>query len=182
MADKRSFLKKGYLSYFVKNAAGEYIYTGSHYSLENNNYGGFAARVCVFCAVGLISAVLSGIIPAPGMLNCFYVIIPFILEISLTFSVVWAAVRFLSNKKPLREYIYDATIKALPVRSLFAAIFSLVGIISETVFIILNGFGEKTLWCICLYFLKAASAASMLLIRRFVQKSVWIKSDKQSLI
>lgn len=177
MADKRNFSKRGYLSYFVKNAAGEYIYTGKLYSLEGKKYGEFTAYLSVFSVFALISSIVSGVIPVPGMLNSFYVIIPYILEISLTLSVVWAAARFIANKKPLREYVYDATVKALPVRALFAAIFSLAGIISETVFIILNGTGEKTLLCVCLYLLKAAVAVSMFLLRRYVNKTVWIKTD-----
>jgi len=177
MADKRKFSKRGYLSYFVKNAAGEYIYSGKLYSLNGEGYGAFIAKLSVLSFLSLASCVVSGSITAPGMTNSFYVIIPFILEIAAEVSVCWAACRFIVNKKPLREYIYDSVIKTVPLRALLAAVCALAGIISETVFVILNGAGENVLWCVLYYILKIAVAVFMFLLRRYVKKTVWTPSD-----
>ena len=97
MADKHRFSKRGYLSYFVKNAAGEYIYRGKLYSLDGEKYGPFTASVAALSLGAFLSCVASGCITAPGMTGCFYVIIPFVLEIGACVSVLWAAVRLACN-------------------------------------------------------------------------------------
>ena len=173
MANRERFKKRAYLSYFSRSASGEYAYTGGLYSLKNGEYKHYGTRVAVFTAIAAVGAVLGGVLDLPGMKNCFYVIIPYILEVAFVGSVVWGAVKYYANAKPLREYIYTATAGAFHWRALLAAIFAGAGMIAETVFLILSGEKNTALAAAGHYLLKAVVIVSMLLLRTHAKKAEW---------
>ena len=112
--------------------------------------------------------------------NSFYLIIPFILEVGFTGSVVWGAVKYFANAKPLREYVYTATAGAFHRRALLSAVFAGVGVVSETVFLILSGEKGQAFAAAGFYLLKAAVIISMLLLRHFVRGAEWTLSAAQT--
>ena len=175
MANRDRFKKRAYLSHFTRTASGGYAYTGGYYAL-NGDEKAYGLRLGVCAGISAVCAVMGGVLRLPGMLNCFYVIVPYILEVAFVGSVVWGAVRYYSNAKPLREYIYTATAGAFHWRALLAAIFAGAGMIAETVFLILSGEKGQALAAAGFYLLKAAVAGSMLLLRFFAKKAEWTLS------
>ena len=171
MANRERFKKRAYLRYFARNASGEYAYTGGYYSLEESAYRPYAVRLAVYTALTALCAVLGGVLELPGMQNCFHVIIPYIFEVGFAGSVVWGAVRYFSNAKPLREYIYTATAGAFHWRALLTAVFAGAGAIAGTVFLILSGEWRNS--AIVFYLLKAAVIVCMLLLRRYARNAEW---------
>ena len=172
MAKRDRFKKRAYLSHFTRTASGEYAYTGGYYAL-NGDYKAYGTRVAVFTAVTAVCTLLAGVLELPGMLNSFYVIIPYILEVAFAGSTVWGAVRYFMNAKPLREYIYSATSGAFHWRTLLTAIFAGAGMIGETVFLILSGEKNTALAAAGFYLLKAAVIVCMLLMRSCAKKAEW---------
>ena len=180
MANRDRFKKRSYLRFFAPNAGGEYTYTGGYYALKGGVYGAYAVRLVVFTAIASVCAVLSGVLDLPGMKNSFYLIIPFISEVGFTGSVVWGAVKYFANAKPLREYVYTATAGAFHRRALLSAVFAGVGVVSETVFLILSGEKGQAFAAAGFYLLKAAVIISMLLLRHFVRGAEWTLSAAQT--
>lgn len=176
MSEKRRFSKRAYLSYFGKNASGAYVYTGGHYALPGGEYRAFSLRLGVWTALAAAAAVAQGCIPAPGMRNTVYVLLPYLLEVVCVFSAVWGAVRFFMNKKPLREYVYEATVKALPLRLLFSAIFAAAAMAGETVCLLTKSEAGEPWAAVCFYLLLCGAAVSSLLLRREIRRAAWQKT------
>ncbi|MGM9521395.1 MAG: hypothetical protein ACI3VB_02835 [Oscillospiraceae bacterium] len=175
--EKKRRGRRAYLDDFVKNAAGEYVYTGAHYSLSGGKaaFKKAAALICAASAViaGLIIA--CGCIPAAGMDNCFYVIIPYAAGLISAGSVVWAACRLASGGNPMREYVYEATVLKLPLRCTVIFAFSILTFLCDVLFLILNGFdGKMTATIIFLAFELASGAASMWL-KAYILGLSWSK-------
>lgn len=172
--------RNSYLNDFRLNVAGEYIYDGALYACRDGADGIRAAQRRVWTAGALLvlAAVLGGCIPAPGMQNHFYVILPYLGELTASLTVFWALVRLGRSWTSVREYVYERTVPALPRRAMAAAVCALLGAAAEGVHLVLSGAGGQV-FPVALYFLlKLLAAASALTIRRAMILSNWDKVSK----
>ena len=181
MAKKRG--KRGensYLNDFHPNLAGEYIYDGALYACQSDPDTQKKSRRRLWgCTALLFLAVLtSGSIPAPGMQNCFYVILPFLGELIAAVSVVWAVVKLGRDWSAVREYVYERTVPALPGRALCAAVFAAAGILCELLYLALSGHGGQLFSALLFVMLKVLSLICALTIRRELSEQNWSKVPK----
>ena len=118
MAKKRG--KRGansYLNDFHLNVSGEYVYEGELYALEDKpQHAAKKKKFWVLTALLTAVSVAGGCLPAPGMSNCFYVILPYLGELTCSLLVAWAAVRLGTNWSAVREYVYERSVPVLPRR------------------------------------------------------------------
>ncbi len=152
--EKRKKGRRAHLGGFAPTAAGEYVYTGSHYAYVEQGAGfkrfltvqWALALGCLGCAVG------SGCVSGPGMGNTFYVIVPWAGALIAAVSVVWAVARMAYWGTPLRDYVYEKTVLALPVRcKIAAALAAATGILSG-VSLVLDGMGQADVFGVCAFF------------------------------
>ena len=136
------------------------------------------SSVSAQAAVMAAAVMAGGCISAPGMSRCFYVLLPYAAEVGLTGSVVWAMTRWQAREYPMREYVYKATVRALPGRCLAEAVLAGAGIIAETVYLILSGSGGRGAMAAVYLLLKAVSLAAALFARYLVRQSVWEHAGK----
>ena len=180
MAEKKqSRGRRAYLSDFHQSVSGEYIYTGAVYTSavpDGRTRGSILAELWLWGVVMLASAAAQGCIPAGGMLNCVYVLLPFAGEFLSAVSVIWALVRFSANREPLREYVYSATAEAIPRRAVVTAVFAAATLVGETVFMLLHP-AECTGKAWWLPVLMAVTGAAALLLRRRMRTLHWEKHD-----
>ncbi len=181
MAKKRG--KRGensYLNDFHPNLAGEYIYDGALYACQSDpdTQKKSRRRLWGCTALLLLAALLSGSIPAPGMQNCFYVILPFLGELIAAVSVVWAVVKLGRDWSAVREYVYERTVPALPGRALCVAAFAVAGILCELLYVILSGHGGQLFYAFLFVILKVISLICALTIRRKLKSLNWAKVPK----
>lgn len=181
MAKKRG--KRGensYLNDFHPNLAGEYIYDGALYACQSDpdTQKKSRRRLWGCTALLLLAALLSGSIPAPGMQNCFYVILPFLGELIAIFSVVWAVCKLGRDWNAVREYVYERTVPALPGRALCVAAFAAAGILCELLYVILSGHGGQLFYAFLFVILKVISLICALTIRRKLKSLNWAKVPK----
>ena len=112
MAKKRG--KRGansYLNDFHLNVSGEYVYEGELYALEDKpQHAAKKKKFWVLTALLTAVSVAGGCLPAPGMRNCFYVILPYLGELTCSLLVAWAAVRLGTNWSAVREYRYELSL------------------------------------------------------------------------
>lgn len=173
MSDKKKN-RRAYLDDFSRNASGEYIYTGALYARKDGmTRSAQLLRLWVSGGILAASVAARGCIPAAGMVNCFYVLIPYIGELICTVSVIWAIIRQTANKEPLREYVYNATVCVLPVRAAFSTGFAAAAFVGEIVYFAIHGFDAAVL-----AFLHILAVASGLTVRRFSQLQTWEKTEK----
>ena len=100
--------RRAHLNDFHVNLAGDYVYTGAHYSyVDQGRSRDRVQRELLGLSVAVMLAVVAGgCSDAPAMLNCWYVILPYICEAAAAVSVIWAVLRLRKAEEPIREYIY----------------------------------------------------------------------------
>ena len=168
--EKKRQGRRAHLNDFYRDVAGNYVYTGTCYVCRAAD----GERAALLRRLWLLTAVLAGgCISAPGMSRCFYVLLPYAAEVGLTGSVVWAMTRWQAREYPMREYVYRATVQALPGRCLAEAVLAGAGIIAETMYLILSGSGGRGAMAAVYLLLKAVSLAAALFARYLVRRSVW---------
>ncbi len=153
--EKRKKGRRAHLSGFAPTAAGEYVYTGPHYAYveQSGSYKRFLviqwalALGCLGCAVG------GGCVSGPGMDNTFYVILPWVGSLIAAVTVVWAAARMAYWGDPLRDYVYDKTVAALPTRCKITAFLAAATVALSVLSLLLDGAGQKTAFEVCAFFL-----------------------------
>ena len=181
--EKKRRGRRDHLNDFTRNVSGEYIYTGQCYVCT----GGARAQTALLrrlwlMAVGMAAAaVAGGCISAPGVGRCFYVLLPYAAQIGVTGSIVWAVTRWQAREYPMRAYIYQATVRALPGRCLAEAILAAVGLGAETLYLILSGSGGHGVSAALYLALQAGILALALLARRSVLQSQWQPADSGGL-
>ena len=173
--EKKRRGRRDHLNDFYRDVSGNYVYTGVCYE----HTGGVRANTALLRRLWLMAAVMAaavvtgGCISAPGVGRCFYVLLPYAAEVGLTGSVVWAMTRWQAREYPMREYVYRATVRALPGRCLAEAVLAGAGIIAETMYLILSGSGGRGAMAAVYLLLKAVSLAAALFARHLVRRSVW---------
>ena len=172
--------RRDHLNDFYRDVSGNYVYTGTCYVCRaaEKERTALLRRVWLLTAVMAAAVVAGGCISAPGMSRCFYVLLPYAAEVGLTGSVVWAMTRWQAREYPMREYVYKATVRALPGRCLAEAVLAGAGIIAETVYLILSGSGGRGAMAAVYLLLKAVSLAAALFARYLVRQSVWEPAGK----
>lgn len=132
-------MKKSYLNDFIKNADGDYIYNGMHYEwVSPQPRKNHLVKLWAEAVTAAAMVIICGILPGQGMLNSFYVIIPYILEFCFTVLTLYALYRLTSGGIRLREYIYSAAVLKLPMRTYLIAINAAITFAAELVYVILH--------------------------------------------
>lgn len=130
-------------AYFAPSATGEYVYTGPICSQAPGRWTwrqAMARRWVMGLAMAAL-AVLDGCIPVPGTANVFYVLLPYAAELVTVLMLLWAVARMAAGGERLREYVYEATVLKLPVRTALAAAFAGLTAVGEGIYLILHGRG-----------------------------------------
>ena len=168
--------RRAYLDDFHRDLSGKYTYDGPLYS-----YSGEKPRKTLLrqlwglCAAMLLCIIAIGFVPAPGVSTCVYVTLPYAVTLVAAVSVCWALGELSTGKDPLREYVYEASVKKIPLRAMLTAVFAAAAILGEAVFLILNGVGGVRIWFALLVMaLLGGACACALLIRKFLPASSWV--------
>ena len=166
MADeKKRRGRRAYLDDYKALANGEIVYTGTVYSYAGSVPWKKELTALWLCA-GLSGACVTacGVLPVSGMMNTFYVILPWLLTFIGAGSLIWALCRMTHHGERPREHVFKATVGALPVRAAFTALCAAAAVLGHAVCLALNGPGGA-LWAdICFFPLMAMAAAAAALI------------------
>ena len=176
---KRAGKRKQYLNDFRVAVNGEYVYTGDYYSPEMDRSNYSRLRGCIVVAVAITAGFVfaAGLLPAAGSINCFYVILPFLAVIICCCITAWKVLRLLLSGYSVRKYVYENTVLVIPVWIKAGTISSAVTLVSETVFLFINGFMEREQQTAIFILLIALSIAGYLLILRLIKRISWKKDN-----
>ena len=172
--EKKRQGRRAHLNDFYRDVSGNYVYTGACYvCTAPQERTALLRRLWLLTAVMAAAVLVGGCISAPGMSRCFYVLLPYAAEVGLTGSVVWAMTRWQAREYPMREYVYKATVRALPGRCLAEAVLAGAGIIAETMYLILSGSGGRGALAAAYLALKVVTLVAALFARQLVRRSAW---------
>lgn len=157
-------------SQFTRGAGGELVYTGRYYtfcSQEKEEYRRSMRTQYTLAAISALAVVAGGVIPVSSLLNTWYVILPYLFTLLGEVSVVWALCRMWHWGNPLREYVYDATVKQLPLRTMLTMILSMCTLCGQIWYLVFGGAQEGSFSCNLVFLaLQVMVFVSMALMRR----------------
>lgn len=180
MADNRKRGRKAYLNDFKKMEEGKYEYTGALYSWQEDE-DKKREKTLVLWALSIllsVSAIAACCVPAPGAVDCAYVLIPCAGVFLASISVCYGMYRFSTGGHPLRAYIYRASIRQIPGRAVCAGVCAGASVAGELVYVLRNSLEGKTVGFILLLFLEGAALLASLEIVRLIHKMNWSVKEK----
>lgn len=175
MAEHSKKERRAYLNDFHSDDSGTYSYQGAYYVLQ-----GDSKRICRemaelwgSCAVLAGVTIANGYIPAPGMGNCFYVLLPYLVQLLAAVSAGLAVFRMGTGRKPLREYVYQASVLKLPFRFGLAAVGAGVTFGGEGIYLMIHGADDQAGFAVLFLLLEAAALVSAVIAYRGVFRMKW---------
>lgn len=183
MTEKQRRGCRAYLNDIKINENGEYVYQGTYYiwNEEKKSRRRVLGELWVSCIVMLAAAVGAGCLPAPGVGNCAYVLLPYVAEVMAAVSVCWALARLSAGGNPLREYVYLATVDKLPGRVVLTAVFAGAAAVGEGIYVIKNGIQGKIGIIVLFIFLEIAALAAAGSMRFLVSANIIGKWNNKKL-
>lgn len=171
MAGSRSDRKKARLRDISEDLHGNMVYTGESYRLGSRGPAGRFALIS--CLVLLIAVVIgSGCLDAKNAMGAFYVILPYIGEVSALFVLAWNSLKLLGNGQ-VRKYVLEESPGRAGGACRMLTIFAAAGLALSAVYIARNGMGEDTAAGTAYLVLKAAAAVIAEVYRRLINKAEW---------
>lgn len=183
MADEQKRKRKGrraYLNDFQSTVNGEYIYAGRVYTFDGTkkDWRRFIGTLAGLGALLAAAAITAGSIPAPGTMDCFYVLLPYIASLFSAGSLLWGLCRMAAGGEKLREYIYHKTVPQFTPRAMATAICAGCALLGEAIFVFRNGTGGLAPGMVLFLLCEAVLLAGALLWRRAVERQSWSVSGK----
>ena len=180
MARKEKRGRAGKASYFVPAGPGKYVYNGPLYSPDSES--DITAKKAnlrrTLFGIGITAlSTVCGFLPVPGMSNTFYVIVPYAFTLIFAAVSLWKAGRIAYwGGEDLREYVYNTTVVRLPILIPLCALFAVLSVVGEGLYLILNAVDKAALPFAIIFFLACAVILALSLAwRRFETEFKWNK-------
>lgn len=175
MAEHRKKERRTYLNDFQADDSGTYSYQGAYYVRQGDRKTLLreAAELWGGCAILAGATIINGCIPAPGMGNCFYVLLPYMVQLLAAVSAALAVCRMRAGRSPLREYVYQASVQKLPFRSGLAAVCAGITVAGEGIYVVIHGTDGKTGSAVLFFLMEIAAVMAAVTVYRCIRKMKW---------
>jgi hypothetical protein len=140
MADRKPRGLRPWLDDIQLDGSGKYAYKGSHMKFAGDE----AQRKRFLLTLGLsmggaaVCTVAAGCLDVGDADNTMYVLIPYMIEVIAAVAFVWSSVRLLLGGSVLRSYVFNQTVKRLPVLAAILALGAAATLVGAAVFLILH--------------------------------------------
>ena len=163
MASKRKERRDAKLRDIMQDVDGSVYYIGDLWRIADSKKAGSGAKqrgILIACLAALIIIVVgSGCIDARNAMGSFYVVLPYIGEISALFGLAWSAVKVLAPSDGVRTYDLEHARPRIAGATRILTVFALAGLLFSAVYLFRHGAGDKGADGIAYLMLKAAAAA-----------------------
>lgn len=141
MKEKKSSNKKAYLRDFKLNDAGEYEYKGIVYVLDETNISikQTKTKIGIYASLVFACFVISGFLRADGLINSFYVTLPYVFAFFVDCVLSYKIFSFVFGRYPVREYEYKKTIAKYNGYCMAVIILAIATILGEGFYLIRHG-------------------------------------------
>lgn len=173
MAEKKPRGRRPWLDDIRLEDSGKYAYKGSHmkFSGDEAQRRRFLLTLSLCMGGAVACTVAAGCLNVGDADNTMYVLIPYMIEVVAAVAFLWSSVRLLLGGSVLRSYVFDQTVKRLPVLAAVLAVGAAATLTGAAVFLILN----KTIDASTAVYLAlhAAVCALSLLGFKVLRKATW---------
>ncbi len=143
----------------MQDVSGNVVYTGDLWRISGPDSRRQKSMLAAGLIVLLVIVVGSGCIDAKNAMGAFYVVLPYIGEVSALFGLAWNAIKLIYPSKGVRTYVLEHAKPRIPGTCRILTVFAAAGLILSALYMIRNGAGESTADGIAYLLLKAAAAA-----------------------
>ena len=158
MAEKKKEDKKHYLQDFQENPDGSYVYTGKTWHADGALRRRILGKLWALQAVMIFSVFMPGFMTTAGLLNTFYVIIPYVFWLISVFILAYTLGSMTFGGNPLKNYIYERSVLKYPSCTVLSLVCAAMTAIALLIFLLRGGSGEGEIVCfICCAMQIAAS-------------------------
>ena len=171
MAESRRDREKARLRDITEDAHGNMVYTGDSFRMGDAGSRFRFITVLISLAACVIG---SGCIDAAGAAGSFYVIFPYIGEVSALFGLCWTSVRVLAGRDRVRKYIVDNARTRIPGACRVLTVFAVLGLMLSGLYLLRNGAGGQAAKSVMYLVLKIGSACLAECCRRIYTGINWI--------
>ena len=98
--------------------------------------------------------IVAGALPFKGMINTYYLIIPYGIELIMVLGLFWANFHFSNARYGLTTKQYKNSIERFEIDTIILTISSVFSFILSIVYIILNGFANDVLYFVLYLIIK----------------------------
>jgi hypothetical protein len=160
----------------TQDSAGRVVYTGDLWRIADSGGPGSALRQRMLLIAGLgvlaLTVLGSGCIDAENAMGAFYVVLPYIGEVSALFGLAWNAVKLIRTGE-VRTYALDHAKPRIAGACRILTVFAAAGLVMSVLYIVLNGMGDKPADGIAYLLLKFAAAVIAEWYRRLFVTTEW---------
>ncbi len=174
MAEKRKKILQT-----IREEDGTYRFTGDYYRLCQEEASG-RSRMAGPVILYLLTAapvIISGCVDASVAYAAFYVILPFVGEVSALFVLTWNFVKLVFQSQKVRSYVLDQAESRIPGAALVLSGFALAGLLLSLAFLFRYGTGGKTAASILYPVCKGLAALLALGFRKSFLGLQWERVD-----
>lgn len=148
MAGQKKQDKRKYLHDFEKTPDGSYVYTGKAWRADPVLRRRLLIKLWVSQAVMLLAALLPGFVTTAGLMNTFYVIIPYLFWLISDFVLAYTLGNITFGGNPLKDYIYKCSVTQYASRTMFPLAGAALTALALIIFLLRGGSGEGGIICI----------------------------------
>ena len=164
-----------YLKQMQETESGGYVYAGNLYRLKGE--AGSGRRQLFVLGIGTVLLALvvigSGVIDTAGASDAFYVILPFIGEVSSLFILCWNAVKLVGKGGIYRGYVLETVRPRIPGAARMLSIFAAAGFLLSVYYLTRHGMEGEIFKSILYPALKLLDAGVSEWLRRHFLSLEW---------
>ena len=161
----------------TQDPSGKMVYTGDLWRITDSAGPGSALRQRMLLIAGLGALALivlgSGCIDAKNAMGAFYVVLPYIGEVSALFGLAWNAVKVIRTGDGIRTYTLEHAKPRIPGACRILTVCAAAGLVLSALYIALNGMGDKPADGMAYLLLKLAAAVIAEWYRRLFLSTEW---------
>lgn len=178
MQQKKNRRGREYLNDFRRDVNGSYLYQGSYRRYTGSMpYAKLRDLLWALCGGALAALAAAGMVPAPGAMQQFYVLLPYAGALVAGISAVWALARMSRGGARLRSYVYEETVAKLPLRCLLTGGFAALAAVGECMDVFLNGGQNAIRYAVLFAALAAAAAAAAFAAGHTIRAAVYTEES-----
>ncbi len=122
------------------NDSGKYEYTGAYYRIDEELSGANARRNLILMHAALIALVIgSGLSESEAATKAFYVILPYVGEVTSFFILTWAVTSVIYKKDKIRVSAVEGGAGKIIGGATLLAMFAMIGCLMAMIHIIRSG-------------------------------------------
>lgn len=169
--------RRSYLNDFKQNESGSYDYEGAMYAFceKNQSRKMMLIKQCGLCGGLILTAVINGFLPIPGLQGSAFVLLPFAVELVASISCCVAVGRIVLNGKTMREYVYQQTVMKLPGRSAIALFGAGAALFGELLYLSQDFSKARSVYVMIFFVFQLISFGCALYLHRESKEQHWEK-------